>query len=245
MAAEEAADGVADFANAHESVVFHALAKAVEVAAGMTGLWWAADADERRQRAVGAAHGPPIPDGFAIGHLQLDFAQVHGGEVLVGDTEQEVQAVVVADLAHGAAGVPGGLATRGDDGLGERTDGGNAVPEVKAAASIGMPAAGIGDCAHERWGVPWIEDKVGITRERVGEGGKHQGSVGSERLQHRVQYRVGTAVNVPQATQGAVDHQEAAAGDAEANEVSNQRCSVERFDPRPPLRHGAHRVPAL
>ena len=245
IAAEQAGDGVADFADSHEAGVFHALAKAVEVAAGMAGLWWASDTCERHQRAIRAAHGPFVPDGFAIGHLQLDFAEVHGGEVLVGDAEQEVQAVAVADLAHGAAVVPGRFAAGGHDGLRERADGGDAVLEVKAALRTGMPPAGIRDSAHERRGPQRIEDEARVLSDRVGECGKDQGSVGSEGLQERVDHRWGAAGDVAEAAEGAVDHQEAAARDAETGQVANQRGAVERFGPRSLFSHGTHPVPSL
>ena len=119
------------------------------------------------------------------------------------------------------------------------------MPEVNAAASLGIPTCGLRNRTHERGGVQRIEHKAGFSGNRVRERGNHQSSLGSQRLQQRVHHRFGATGNVSQAAQRAVHHNEAAAGDAEAGEVANERGSVERLDALPTLRLGIHPVPIL
>ena len=233
MSAEQARNGIAHLADSDQAGVFHALAEPVEIAAGVPGLRRAADADKRRERAVRAAHRALDPNGLSIRYLQLDFGDVYRREVLVGHAQQEVPAVAVADLPHGTVGVPGRFATGGHNSLGERADGGNAVPEVNAAASLGMPPGRIRNRTHVGRGVQRIEHEVWLPSERVGERRNHQGSLGSQRLQQRVHHRFGAACNVSQAAQGAMHHDQTATRDAEAGEVANERCAVKRLAARP------------
>ena len=103
---EEAGEGVADGGEFDEAGVFHALAEAVVVAAGVPGQRRSADADEGRGGAVAVAHAALRDAGLSVRQFEPDLAQVHGGEVLVGDAEEQIAAVAVEDLAHGAVGVP-------------------------------------------------------------------------------------------------------------------------------------------
>ena len=103
---EQAGDGVAYGAEPDKAGVFHALAEAVVVAAGVAGQGRGADADQGRGGAVGISHAAFRRTRLPVWQSKPDFAQVHGGEVLVGDAEQQVAAVAIEDLAAWGCGRP-------------------------------------------------------------------------------------------------------------------------------------------
>ena len=158
---DEAGHGVADGCDTGQSGVFHGLANAAKVVAGVADVAQVDGALERDEGSVGLAEPPAHGVDLAVAEWKRHFEDVAGGEALVGDAEQEKVAAQLEDGAEGAVGVPSGQASGGDDGFGLGADGADTVGEVAAAKVAGAAADLVGNGAHVGRGVERVEDEAG------------------------------------------------------------------------------------
>ena len=216
LGGNEAGDGVADGFDGGYAGVFHGLADAVEVVAGVADVAEIDGAIEGDQGSVGPAEAPAQNVELAVAEPEGNFEQVAGGEALVRDAEKQEAAIELEDGAEGAVGGPGGGAVGGDDGPGMAADSAEAVGEVAAAVVAGAAADLVGDGTHVGRGVDWVKDEVGGVGGFVVEGGADEGAGGAEDLEDGIDDGRCAADDVAETAEGAVDHEDLAGLDAEA-----------------------------